>query len=206
MKTSFLVCLFSFLTFFGYSEKCSCTKKMSDLCLEQASQERTTSRQRPPAQAATPSSDRNTDREAFQRRVQAQRVAYFTKKLALTPAEAERFWPLYNTYQNERERLINETNQRTRVRRNPDEQPEFDVSNMSDAEARRLVGNKAKQIELERKFHDDLTKMFSPQRVLAFYDAERSFQRELINARNRGGSGREGGGREGGGDGRERTR
>ena len=165
MKTPFFVCLFSFLALFGYSEKRFCMKT-ADLCQEESS----------------------SDRDAFKQRVQSQRIAYFTKKLVLTPAEAERFWPLYNTYQNERERLINETNRLTRTRRGgPNARPEFDVSNMSDAEARRLVANKARQIELDRKFHEDLTRMFSPQRVLAFYDAERSFQRELINARNRGG-------------------
>jgi len=155
MRTFFLY-LFSFLTVFGYAEKRDCLKA-NDLCFEQQSQ----------------------DREAFRQRVQAHRVAYFTEKLALTPAEAERFWPLYNAYLTERDRLMNEFTQRTRSRRSCGNS-EFDVSKLSDAEARRLVSNRAKVIDLDRKFHNDLSRIFSPQRVLAFYDAERGFQRELI--------------------------
>jgi len=162
MKTSFFICLFSLLAFFGYSENRICLNAI-DLCLEKAPQE---------------------EREAVKQRVQAHRVAFFTERLALTPAEAERFWPLYNTYRNEHERLTTEFIQKTRRRRGNSGQSEFDVSNLTDAEARKLVNDRAKKIDLEKKFHNDLTKLFSPQRVLAFYDAERSFQRELINTRN----------------------
>jgi len=163
MKTSFLICLFSFLAFFGYAEKRSGINA-KDLCLEQSPQER----------------------EDLKQKIQAHRVAFFTEKLALTPAEAEKFWPLFNTYQNERDRLTSEFVQKTRRRRGSNEPYVFDVSNLSDAEARKLVNDRAKLIDLERKFHNDLTKLFSPQRVLAFYDAERSFQRELINTRHQG--------------------
>lgn len=34
-------------------------------------------------------------------RVEAVRMAYITKELQLTPAEAQRFWPVYNGYMNE---------------------------------------------------------------------------------------------------------
>jgi len=164
MKTSFLICLFCFLAFSGYSEKRTCLNAIN-FCLEEALQE-------------------PQEREAIKQRVQAHRIAFFTERLALTPAEAERFWPLYNTYRNEHERLTSEFVQKTRRRRGNNESYVFDVSNMSDAEARKLVNDRAKLIDLDRKFHNDLTKLFSPQRVLAFYDAERSFQRELINTRN----------------------
>ena len=163
MKTLFLTCLFCFLAFSGYSEKRICLNAIY-LCLE--------------------GSQEPQERDAIKQRVQAHRIAFFTERLALTPAEAERFWPLYNTYRNEHERLTAEFVQQTRRRRGNSGQSEFDVSNLSDAEARRLVNDRAKKIDLERKFHNDLTRLFSPQRVLAFYDAERSFQRELINTRN----------------------
>ena len=161
MKISIFICLFSFLAFSGYSEKHTCMK-YTEVCLQDPPQ----------------------DRDALKQRVQAHRVAFFTEKLTLTPAEAERFWPLYNTYHNERDKLTSEFVQKTRQRRGSGGESEFDVSNLSDAEARKLVNDRAKIIELDRKFHNDLTRFFSPQRVLMFYDAERSFQRELINIRN----------------------
>ena len=38
-------------------------------------------------------------------KIQAQRAAFFTERLSLTPAEAEKFWPVYNEYEAKRARL-----------------------------------------------------------------------------------------------------
>jgi len=39
--------------------------------------------------------------EANSKKVDSLQVAYFTEKLALTPDESEKFWPVYNNYKNE---------------------------------------------------------------------------------------------------------
>jgi hypothetical protein len=172
MKTLLSVCLFSFFAIFGYAQKHSCPN-VKEVCAEQQppqqSQERATARQQTPQ-----------EREAFRQKIQAHKIAYFTERLSLTPAEAEKFWSLYNTYQDEREKLLNEFVQKTRVKKGSGS--EFDVSKLSDAEARKLVNDRALVIGLERKFHHDLCKLFSdPKRVLTFYDTERGFQRVLID-------------------------
>jgi len=125
------------------------------------------------------------EREAFRQRVQDERVAFFTERLALTPAEVEQFWTLFNTFQTERDRLNTEIRRRTHVRQAEGERRVFDVSNLSDADVQQLVDNRARIIDLERQFHNDLTELLSPRQVLAFYEAERRFQQELINSRNR---------------------
>ncbi|HEY4786501.1 MAG TPA: hypothetical protein VIH57_10650 [Bacteroidales bacterium] len=43
-------------------------------------------------------------------RIQAQRVAFFTERLNLTPGEAEKFWPIYNEYDAKRAKLSAEEN------------------------------------------------------------------------------------------------
>jgi len=125
------------------------------------------------------------EREAFRQRVQDERVAFFTERLALTPAEVEQFWTLFNTFQTERDRLNTEIRRRTHVRQAEGERRVFDVSNLSDADVQQLVDNRARIIDLERQFHNDLSELLSPRQVLAFYEAERRFQQELINSRNR---------------------
>jgi hypothetical protein len=35
-----------------------------------------------------------------QEKIQALKIAFITQKLKLTPAEAEKFWPVYNQYNN----------------------------------------------------------------------------------------------------------
>ena len=40
-----------------------------------------------------------------QERVKAAKVAYLTRELGLSPQEAERFWPVYNEFENRRDDL-----------------------------------------------------------------------------------------------------
>jgi hypothetical protein len=42
-------------------------------------------------------------------KLKSQRIAFFTEKLELTPAEAEKFWPVYNAYSEEKEKMGYET-------------------------------------------------------------------------------------------------
>ncbi len=41
-------------------------------------------------------------------KIQAQRVAFFTERMNLTPSEAEKFWPMYNEYDIKRAKLTAE--------------------------------------------------------------------------------------------------
>ena len=44
-------------------------------------------------------------------RLNAYKIAFFTKRLNLTPKEAERFWPVYNEFQNKRNAIQMERQQ-----------------------------------------------------------------------------------------------
>ena len=50
-------------------------------------------------------------------RIQAARVAYITDQLALTPTEAEKFWPIYREFTDKRKALLKELRY---ARRHPD--------------------------------------------------------------------------------------
>ena len=51
-------------------------------------------------------------------KIQAARVAYITDQLALTPEEAEKFWPIYREFSEKRQHLLKEYHQ---TKRNPDQ-------------------------------------------------------------------------------------
>ena len=40
--------------------------------------------------------------------VKSQKIAFFTEKLSLTPEEAQRFWPVYNSYWERKNQIIEE--------------------------------------------------------------------------------------------------
>jgi hypothetical protein len=98
-------------------------------------------------------------------RIEALKIAYLTKKLNLSPEEAQRFWPVYNNYAGE----LREAR----------------------AEQRR---NKATEIETEekilnirKKYNKEFSNALSAEKVNTFFRSEREFgnyvQKELSERR-----------------------
>jgi len=51
-----------------------------------------------------------TDLQAMQKAVQADKKAYVASTLALTPAEAKKFWPIYDQYQRDLDKINRQRN------------------------------------------------------------------------------------------------
>src|SRR5688500_17983103 len=49
-------------------------------------------------------------------RLQAYKIAYLTKRLNLTPQEAQRLWPIYNKYNDDSTKYMNKDKIQTRYR------------------------------------------------------------------------------------------
>ena len=45
-------------------------------------------------------------------RLESLRIAYITKQLQLTPQEAEKFWPVYNSYDGEMKKMVRDHRQK----------------------------------------------------------------------------------------------
>lgn len=105
-------------------------------------------------------------------RIKAFKVGFFTEQLALTPAEAEKFWPIYNQYENDLKAL--------RKNRPKKEQIEF----MSDAELQNLLNgffsHQEQEINLQRKLAKDLEGVLPLRKIVKLQLTQRHFKRELI--------------------------
>ena len=100
-------------------------------------------------------------------RLQALKIAYLTKKLDLSPEEAQRFWPIYNKYTDEI-RTIRQTQKQ---------------SNGADTE----LGIEEKILAVRKKYNGEFTKALSAEKVNTFFRSEKDFgqiiQRELQERR-----------------------
>ena len=54
------------------------------------------------------------DNNTLLSKIQAQRVAFFTQKMEITPEEAQKFWPVYNEYSRKKNILVAEKTRLTR--------------------------------------------------------------------------------------------
>jgi hypothetical protein len=111
-------------------------------------------------------------------RLEAYRIGFFTKKLNLTPAEAEKFWPAYNEYQKKRNNLQME-------RRDIIRDFNLNAATLGDPELTSM-GDKlnttfSDEASLSTKFHNQLKEALPPAKVIMFYQAENQYRALLLN-------------------------
>ncbi len=112
-----------------------------------------------------------------QERVQALKVAFITKRLNLTSDEAEKFWPIYNDYQDKRDAVRKKLQSDYQIIREKSEQlsPE-EFTRIADEE----VALKVKDAALISEMNEQLKKVLPPKKLAQLYVAEEDFKKELI--------------------------
>lgn len=111
-------------------------------------------------------------------RLNAFKIGFFTKRLELSTDEAEKFWPVYNEYQNlknqvqaEKIKLVRYFNQNENTLSNAQ------VTEIGDKLAATIV----KESELAANFHNKLREVLPPKKVIRFYQAENQYKIQLLN-------------------------
>jgi|ERR1022692_487607 hypothetical protein len=99
-------------------------------------------------------------------RLESLKIMYISKKLNLTPQEAEKFWPIYNQYAAEIKKV--------RVDANLSGEGSLEVDE--------------KILNIRKKYNGDFAKALSPQRADQFFRSEKEFgafvQKEIMQRRN----------------------
>ena len=100
----------------------------------------------------------NAQNENAQRagKIQELKIAFITQKLELTPTEAEKFWPVYNQYDNEIRNLRKDN-------KNGD-----------------VLDNEQKLLDIRKKYKPSFERILGPQRSNNLYNTERDFRNVLI--------------------------
>lgn len=91
-----------------------------------------------------------------QQNIEALKVAFISRELELTPAEAQNFWPLYNQYSKELRTVIKEDQD--------------------------IIDRDEKVLNLRKKYKDQFSKVIGQQRMNRMYKAEGKFRQLLIKS------------------------
>jgi hypothetical protein len=111
-------------------------------------------------------------------RVQALKVAFITKALDLTSAEAEKFWPVYNEYQDKRDAVRNQLQADYKIiHEQADKLSAEELTRIADEE----VALKLKDAQLVSEMHEKLKKILPPKKLAQLYVAEDDFKKYLID-------------------------
>ena len=103
--------------------------------------------------AATAQDTPPVDENQRQEKIQALYVAYITQQLALTPDEAQKFWPVHTQF----------TNELKAVR-----------SDMPELEKQQAVLN------IKKKYQDNFNRVLGPKRCERFFRIDGDFKRKLL--------------------------
>ena len=115
--------------------------------------------------------------EARWEKMKAEKVAFLTTKLALTSAEAEKFWPIYNEMEKQRWDA-------QRARRELENKVSEAEESLSENEVIKLTrdfaGSMAKEGALMSGYNEKLLKVIPAKKVLKLYKAENEFRMNMI--------------------------
>jgi len=119
--------------------------------------------------------------DRFQERMnnlRAQKIAFITQRMNLTPDEAQVFWPIYNELSQKKDALNKRRKEITfELKNNKD--------NYSDAEKEKLadeyINLKLKDANLDLEYYEKFKKVLSIEKVLRLFQAELAFKGYLLN-------------------------
>ena len=117
------------------------------------------------------------NRQERKKEIEAMKIGFITRKLQLTPEEAQVFWPVYNEFNKKRETLMKKRREKFMNR-------EKDFDEMSDKEIEEIVDGviafKQRELDLRKAYHAKFKSVLPIRKVAKLYRAEEQLKKELL--------------------------
>lgn len=113
------------------------------------------------------------DNDTRKERIKALKIAFISQKLSLSSDEAEKFWPIYNRY-DEKIMVLKEAQLRLRLqkRNGTDDEALKKIEEAEEKEAEVMI--------LKKKMRAELIPVISAEKVLKLEQLEQEFHRKLL--------------------------
>ena len=128
--------------------------------------------------SATASAQPNTPEDNWKKRMMSEKVAFFTVELDLTPEEAQKFWPVYNQIEKEKDEAnanvfmtFIELEKAIKTKK-----PEKEISDLLDKHMDAIE----KQNEITSKADEKYRKVLPVAKVAKLFVSEEEFRRQYI--------------------------
>jgi Spy/CpxP family protein refolding chaperone len=108
-------------------------------------------------------------------RIRAMKVGMITNELKLTESQAEKFWPIYNNYSDEKNEIHYQIR---RLTKRPDE-------NLSNSEIikrqDKILELQQEELNITKKYRDNFLRIISAQQYSSLMTADRKFNQMLLD-------------------------
>lgn len=109
-------------------------------------------------------------------KIKTLKIAYITEKLNLNEKEAQKFWPIYNDFEEEKSSLRNNAFEARK---------KVEIESISEEDAKQLLKeirlNENKRQNIENEYFDRLSKIISAKKILLLHKAEDDFKRKMFD-------------------------
>ncbi len=116
---------------------------------------------------------RKEAREQRAKQIETQKIAYMTQALELTVQQSQEFWPIYNQYDAEVQKLFRE---RRKLHRN------LEGENATKEDIDLLLDKEAAMVEVRRSYVPSFVKVLSVSQAARIFVAEENFKQELVRS------------------------
>jgi hypothetical protein len=107
----------------------------------------------------------------------AYKIGFFTKKMNLTSEDAEKFWPVYNDYQKQKNQIMREKIKLIRdFNQNESTLDDGELTEMGD----KLIKYISDESSLAVAFHKKIRELLPPDKVIKYYQAENQYKIQLL--------------------------
>lgn len=110
--------------------------------------------------------------------IEAMKIAFLTNKLDLTPEEAQKFWPVYNQYQEKLHEL-------RKKRRMDEKESKRNFDELTDKELEQGIENdlaaRQKELDLQKEYNTKFKAVLPIRKVSKLYAAEEQFKMVLLD-------------------------
>jgi hypothetical protein len=107
----------------------------------------------------------------------AYKIGFFTKKMNLSSEEAEKFWPVYNDYQKQKNQIQRERIMLIRdFNQNESSLDDGQLTVMGD----KLIKYISEESSLAVGFHKKIRELLPPAKVIRYYQAENQYKIQLL--------------------------
>lgn len=108
----------------------------------------------------------------------ADKVAYITTNMNFTVEEAQKFWPVYNKYDEIFDNIADERYH------NYDPKRCHNICELSPEVCTRMMENSfvldQKELDARQKFYQELVKIFPPNKIMLYYHTEFQYRRKVM--------------------------
>jgi hypothetical protein len=111
-------------------------------------------------------------------KLNAYKIAFFTRRLNLSSPEAEKFWPVYNEYQRQKVAVQLERNSILKnFNQNENNLNDNQLAELGD----KLISTMVQETEIAVTFHKKLKEILPPAKVIRLYQVENQYKVQLLN-------------------------